>query len=82
MSGICAVWWKGNPTGAAATLTSMNAGLSLNGSEEGAEENDQGAGVAVSALFAEQQIYRDGRILLACDAELINEGGFGPIDRP
>lgn len=73
MSGICAVWWKDNPAGVAATLVSMNARLSLGASEQAAAENERGAGVGVSARFADQQIYRDGRILLACDADLMNE---------
>jgi asparagine synthase (glutamine-hydrolysing) len=41
--------------------------------ERGTRECDQLVGVGVSARFPEQQIYRDGRFLLACDADLLNE---------
>jgi asparagine synthase (glutamine-hydrolysing) len=73
MSGICAVWMKDNPGRLPATLAALNAGLSLAAVERGARESDEGAGVAVSARFDEQQIYRSPRVLIACDAELVNE---------
>jgi asparagine synthase (glutamine-hydrolysing) len=75
MSGICAVWRKDNPEGAAAALASANSGLSLVPSERLSQESDRaaGAGVGVSARFAGQQIHRGGRVLVACDAELMNE---------
>jgi len=72
MSGICGVWWKDNSAGAAATLAAMNTGLSLDASERTARESEQGAAIGISARFPEQQIYRDARILLACDADLTN----------
>ena len=73
MSGICAVWRKQNPERVADTLASIRAGLSIVGEERFARESDQGVGVGVSARFDEQQIYKDDRVLLACDAELLNE---------
>ena len=72
MSGICGVWWKDNPAGAADTLAAMNAGLSQDAPERTERESEQGFAVGISARFLEQQIYRDGRILLACDADLTN----------
>ena len=51
----------------------MNAGLSLVEEERRHQEIDWGAGIGVSAQFAGQQIYRNERVLLACDADLVNE---------
>src|ERR1035438_6711243 len=73
MSGICAVWRQQNPERVAETLASFHAGLSIVGEERFAREIDQGAGVGVSARFDEHQIYKDDRVLLACDADLLNE---------
>lgn len=73
MSGICAVWRK-NPEGTAETLASVAAGLSLAARERAGREmaDGAGAGVAVSSVFATQQIYRNDRVLIACDADLHN----------
>ena len=71
MSGICAVWRAGGPDRTAATLVSMNAGLALEGAENCAYESDGPAGTGVAARFPGQQLYRDARVLLACDADLI-----------
>src|ERR1035438_1053123 len=73
MSGICAVWRQQNPERVAETLASFHAGLSIVGEERFAREIDQGAGVGVSARFDEHQIYKDDRVLLACDADVLNE---------
>jgi asparagine synthase (glutamine-hydrolysing) len=73
MSGICAVWRKDNPEGAVRTLASVNAGLSLVAGENQRMESDGVSGVGVSSRFAGQQIYRNGRVLVACDADLMNE---------
>src|ERR1022692_3102360 len=73
MSGICAVWRKQSPGRVADTLASIQAGLSIAKEERFARESEQGAGVGVSARFEEQQIYKDDGVLLACDAELLNE---------
>ena len=54
-------------------LAVLNAGLSLAASERTARESIEGAGVAVSACYPSQQIWRDGNLMLACDAELLNE---------
>ena len=73
MSGICAVWRKDNPERVTGTLATVSCGLSLTEVECPAQEIAQGAGVGVSARFATQQIYRDSQVLLACDADLLNE---------
>jgi len=73
MSGICAVWWGGNPQQSVATLSSINRGLSVHGVESVGQRMDQDAGLAVSARFDTQQIYEDPRVVIACDAELYNE---------
>jgi asparagine synthase (glutamine-hydrolysing) len=73
MSGICAVWGRGKPIRTAELLAAMNAGLSLNRSEQAMQRCVQGVGVGVSARFSEQQVYSDGNILLACDADLLND---------
>jgi asparagine synthase (glutamine-hydrolysing) len=73
MSGICAVWHKENPERISNALASLNAGLSVAPSERNAQESIEGAGVGVSAGFPNQQIWRDGQVMLACDADLLNE---------
>jgi asparagine synthase (glutamine-hydrolysing) len=73
MSGICAVWRKDNPQAASRTLACLNAGLSLTTEEERREESAGACGTGVSARFPEQQIYHGGRVLLACDADLVNK---------
>jgi len=73
MSGICAVWRKGNPRHLAETLASMTAGLLLESSERAGQETEGDAGLGVSARFSGQQIHRGSHVLLACDAELLNE---------
>ena len=73
MSGICAVWRRDHPEGVGEVLASATRGLSLAKSEQPALELEPGAGVAVSARFETQQIYRNSRVLLACDADLLNE---------
>src|SRR6478672_10275644 len=85
MSGICAAWRKGNPGGASSLLPSLMAGLALTSSEQAAQEICGEAGIGVSARFATQQIYTDGQIAVACDAELFNENelstSVGPTRR-
>jgi asparagine synthase (glutamine-hydrolysing) len=73
MSGICAVWRKQNPAQVPVTLTAIGRGLSHTHGERFEHKNASEAGVAVSAIFATQQIYDDGRLLVACDADLYNE---------
>jgi asparagine synthase (glutamine-hydrolysing) len=73
MSGICAVWRKDNPRGVVETLASIRSGLALEAPERTSQEIEGDAGLAISARSAEQQIYRDGEVLLACDAELLNQ---------
>ena len=73
MSGICAVWRKHDPGGIAAMLTAVNAGLHGSADERSVQEVADRAGVAVQARFHSQQIIRNGRVLLVCDADLLNE---------
>ena len=73
MSGICAVWHPETPERISGTLGSLNAGLLLEAPERSSQWIEGDAGVAVSSRFAGQQIYHDGQVLLACDAELLNE---------
>ncbi len=74
MSGICAVWRKDDPRRVAPTLRAVNTGLTLTADERPGQETSGGAGVAVHARFPDsQQIFRNDRVLLACDADLLNE---------
>jgi asparagine synthase (glutamine-hydrolysing) len=74
MSGICAVWQRARPHDIGRTLKAVTAGLSLSPAERPHQETDQGAGIGVQARFAgSQQIFRNGRLILACDAELLND---------
>jgi len=73
MSGICAAWRNDNPRRIGATLSSMTAGLCLNKLEQQGQETEGGAGLGVSARFPGQQIYSGAHVLLACDADLLNQ---------
>ena len=73
MSGICAVWHKNRPVDLTGTVSAVTAGLALSSSERPRHETDHGVGLGVQVRFADaQQIFRDPRVLLACDAELLN----------
>jgi asparagine synthase (glutamine-hydrolysing) len=72
MSGICAVCRSTSPESVRAILASMNGGLSPDGLESCGYENEGAGGVGVASRFREQQVYGGPRVLLACDAELIN----------
>lgn len=73
MSGICAVWRRDRPERTAETLALINAGLSTVVVERSSQQCDLPAGIGVSARFPGQQIYRDPQVLVACDADLMNE---------
>ena len=74
MSGICAVWHKNGTLDLGRTLEAVGDALPLLPTERASQELDAHAGVAVRARFTEsQQTIRTPRLLLACDAELINE---------
>jgi len=73
MSGICAIWRKEQPERIAKSLTLLTAGLATVATESASQDCDQSVGIGVSARFPEQQIYRNGNLLLACDTDLINE---------
>ena len=76
MSGICAVWRKDTPARLRETLSAVGHGLALRTAERLTECADGAAGVAVSSLFASQQIFENASVLLACDADL-NDGANG-----
>lgn len=73
MSGICAVWRKENPGRTALALGSMATALAISQREQVRTEVDRPVGLAVSACFAGQQIYRNGQVAVACDADLCQE---------
>ncbi len=73
MSGICAILRGDKPEALAQTLAAATRGLSLASLERAKQEIDPGLGVGVSARFPTQQIYRNARVLVACDADLLNE---------
>lgn len=79
MSGICAVWRKEDPARAGETLAMVAAGLAPGPEERVQRGAAEGAGVAVSALFATQQIFSNDRIALACDADLANENELAAL---
>src|SRR5260370_6141206 len=72
MSGICAAWERGNPQSASRTVALMNAGLTLASSERFDQESHDGLSIGVTARFAGQQIHRSSRLIVACDAALVN----------
>ena len=74
MSGICAVWRKDHPEQVPSTLASVLAGLSRHADERIEKLNTTGVGVGVSARFATQQMFQNPRVLIACDADLLNAG--------
>lgn len=73
MSGICAVCRDENPRRLSDTLHAISRGLSLRSAERVESRAVRHAGVGVSAAFETQQIYQNERVLVACDADLINE---------
>lgn len=76
MSGICAVWRKDGATAASEILSASVRGLALATSEHQSQAADPDVGVAVSARFDTQQVYRNSRVLIACDADLLNEAAL------
>ena len=72
MSGICAVWRKDTHELVAPSLASAAAGVQQADVERLSSATCGEAGIAVSARFAGQQIYRGQGLLVACDAELVN----------
>src|SRR5512133_298191 len=73
MSGICAVWQKRDTTRVPLTLSGMTGALSVFGQENVQTEIDGDFGLGLSARWSKQQIYRDARLLVACDADLFRE---------
>ena len=76
MSGICAVWRSEDPRRTADNLNAVSRGLSLRPSERIEWKTARNAGVAVSAAFPTQQIFESDSVLLACDADLVNESNL------
>ena len=62
MSGICAIWGRDYPGGAAAKVAAVSRGLSLVPEERVEYRGGRNAGVGVAALFATQQIYENDRV--------------------
>jgi asparagine synthase (glutamine-hydrolysing) len=81
MSGICAVWHKDDPARVASTLTAMSAALPFRQGDQPASETAGGVGVTVRARVDDDQIFRNQRVLLACDADLLNESELARIVR-
>lgn len=73
MSGICAVWRRDHPEQIPEMLRAVGSGLAQYASERADWLTASGAGLAVSARFATQQIYQDSQVMVACDADLNNE---------
>jgi asparagine synthase (glutamine-hydrolysing) len=74
MSGICAIWDKYRPHGVANTLAAMTAAASLTPAEASETHRLEGIGLGISCRFPDsQQMLRNSRLVLACDAELLNE---------
>src|SRR5579885_2298646 len=73
MSGICAAWYKGDPGRAVRSVAAISSGLALSPLEQASKEAGNGAALGISARFTSQQIYRNRRLLVCCDAELYNE---------
>ncbi|HUI51572.1 MAG TPA: asparagine synthase-related protein [Terriglobales bacterium] len=73
MSGICGVWRADNAARVAGTLSSVGHGLCLTPEERVEQVAASGAGVAAAVRFGTQQVYGDGNVLVACDADLDNE---------
>ncbi len=74
MSGICGVWRKEHPGKTSQTLRSVCAGNSLERTDTiRVALTDEGAGVGVASRFDAQQLYDGPRLMLACDAEVVNE---------
>src|SRR4051812_2731116 len=73
MSGICAVWRRGNPEQIKESLADILGGLATHSAEQPRYASDGEAAIGVSARFPTQRMYSDASILLACDADLSNE---------
>src|SRR6516164_5956463 len=82
MSGICAVWHSDDPVRTSRTLPLALTALCLRGTERCDQELEGNVGIAVAARFASQQFYSDSGILLACDADLINEDHLAQQQQP
>ena len=73
MSGICAVWRKGDAGRVGPTLAGMTGALSVSVPERVQTEIDGNIGLGVSALWGAPQFYRDAQVLVTCDADLCQE---------
>jgi asparagine synthase (glutamine-hydrolysing) len=82
MSGVCAVWRKHDPIRTSTTLGSICTGLATNSDERVDSALDESVGVGVSKRFKGQEIYRSASVLVACDAQLYNEGELRTMVRP
>ena len=73
MSGICAIWREKEPRGASAPLAAMTSAMSLDAAESTRQTCLEGAGVGVVARFESQQMHESDTLLVATDADLLNE---------
>jgi len=75
MSSICAVWRKANPTRVTDDVRAVMARLCSNPGERALIESIGASGIAVAAQGRHQgqDCFHDGGVLLACDADLLNE---------
>jgi asparagine synthase (glutamine-hydrolysing) len=72
MSGVCAVWHE-NPARLGEVLDGVASGLATVPAEQVHQRMDTNAGVGIAFRFPTQQIYQSPRLLVACDADLLNE---------
>lgn len=73
MSGIGAVWRRSASPRLSRTLSCLAASLSFGPEEPVSQCSSEGAGVAAAARFETQQTYQNGRLMVACDADLSNQ---------
>jgi asparagine synthase (glutamine-hydrolysing) len=73
MSRICAVWQREVPHTASSVLTALSAGLFPHASVPGRQDTVPGVGVAIRSAAPAPNLHRNQRVLLACDADLLNE---------
>ena len=73
MSGICAVWRKKDAAHITRKLAGMTEALCLSDLERVQTEIDGDFGMGLSARWEKQQVYRDAHVLVACDADLLQE---------
>ena len=79
MSGIFGVWHKAHDDRVAATLAAITAGLPASTTDGSARESAGSGGVGVQMVSSAVEIFRNDRVLLSCDADLLNEDELGGV---